>query len=247
MRSDRSEIATQDHVAAFHEEKRYSKEYARYYHDWWTRKLLSFASPEGRILDNGCGTGILFEALPDRRYNIVGLDISARMLSYARQRAKNLVLGDSQELPFRNESYDLVVGRSLLHHLPDPYMGVKEMARVLKKGGKMVVVDTNASFLSALPRYFARRSEHFSDEHRNMQARHLVKMIGDFFHIDIVYYFGYLAYPIGFPDIIDIGGHIPRPVAITKILTKLDSLISSVPLVRTQSWGIMIKGKKMSG
>lgn len=240
----RSEISTQDYVSAFYEEERYKKAYSRCYHDWWTKKLLSFVSVKGRILDNGCGTGILFETLSEKKFNIIGLDISSDMLRYAKQQADSLILGDSQDLPFGDESFNLVIGRSLLHHLPDPHRGIKEMARVLKRGGEMVVVDTNTSLLSALPRIIAKRSKHFSDEHKNMKADHLLKMTGDFFNVDKVYYFGYLAYPMAFPDIMDIGRYIPCPVAFTRLLTRLDSLVSSVPMIRTQSWGVMIKGTK---
>lgn len=241
----KSEIQTQELASGYYEEKRYREDHSRYYHDWWTAKLLSLVDVRGRVLDNGCGTGILFQALPDAPCTLYGIDISKGMLTYARPRSRRLVLGDSQNLPFRSASFDLVVGRSLLHHLPDPGRGIREIARILKPGGQVAVVDTNASLLSALPRGLARRSDHFSDDHKNMSARGLADMIREFFTVDAVYHFGYLAYPLGFPDILDIARFIPRPLAVTKMLTKLDALISTIPLLRTQSWGVMIKGTRM--
>ena len=120
---ERTEIDTQDHVSDFYEEQRYKRPYARIYHDWWTQKMLSFVSCKGRVLDNGCGTGILSEAMPREGIELIGLDISHNMLQHASKRIERLVLGDSQRLPFADGAFDLVVGRSLLHHLPDPAKG----------------------------------------------------------------------------------------------------------------------------
>ncbi len=236
----KSELDVQNFASDFYEECRYQNKNSRFYHDWWNKKMYSLFSRKGRILDNGCGTGILFEMFHEEKDNIVGIDISYNMLKYSKIKTNKLIMGDSQHLPFQNECFDLIIGRSLLHHLPKPIEGVKEMARVLKRGGEIVVVDTNYSLLSALPRYLAKKGGHFSDEHKNMRTSQIVKMIGDFFKVDRIYYFGYLAYPMGFPDIIDVGKHFP--CALMKILIKLDSFISNIPIIRTQSWGIMIKG-----
>jgi len=239
----KGELEVQAFAADFYEESRYQKEYSRYYHDWWNRKMVSLTSKRGKILDNGCGTGILLETLRDIGF-IVGSDISHKMLKYAKARSNDLVLGDSQSLPFRDEHFDVVLGRSLLHHLPEPVRGIGEMARVLKKGGEMVVVDTNRSLLSALPRYLAKKGEHFSDEHKNMEADELIDAISRFFAIDRVLYFGYFAYPLGFPDMFDIGKYLPYPLIITKSLIMIDSFISKLPILKKQSWGIMIKAHK---
>jgi ubiquinone/menaquinone biosynthesis C-methylase UbiE len=241
--SEKNEVDVQDFVADFHDQYRYRKDYSRYYYDYINNKMLSFVSVEGRILDNGCGTGILLETLGERGV-VVGFDISFNMLKHARRGSDLIVLGDSQILPFQDGCFELVIGRSLLHHLPDPLKGVEEMARVLKTNGEMIVVDTNHSLLSAVPRHFAKKGKHFSDEHKNMRIKELTQIIEESFIVEHVYYFGYLAYPLSFPDIIDIGRYLPWPVKVTKLLTKLDSAISGLPIVRKQSWGVMIKGTK---
>ncbi len=53
----KNESKIQDFVSDYYEEYRYQKRYSRSYHDWWNNKMLSFVSLNGRILDNGCGTG----------------------------------------------------------------------------------------------------------------------------------------------------------------------------------------------
>jgi len=242
--TERSEIETQDFASGLYEEKRYREPHSKYYHDWWIGRLLSLVSLRGKILDNGCGTGILFQTLPESRFDIIGLDISAGMLRHAQKRARRLVLGDSRNLPFPDGGFDLVIARSLLHHLPDPQGGIHEMARILKTGGEIVVADTNSSLLSALPRLLAKKTRHFSDDHKNFTAARVVEMIRAAFTVDKICFFGYLAYPMGFPDIVNLGKLVPRPLAVTMALTKLDMIISGIPLIRTQSWGIMIKGTK---
>jgi SAM-dependent methyltransferase len=240
----KSEISTQELAAGFYEGARYRAGHARWYHDWWTREMLSRVSVRGRVLDDGCGTGILLESIPAGTCTVVGIDISRAMLKHAGPKGGRLVLGDSQRLPFADGCFDLVIGRSLLHHLPDPALGISEMARVLRPGGEMIVVDTNASLLSLVPRALAGRSDHFSRDHKNLRAEKLVRTIRESFHVDDVVYFGYLAYPMGFPDIVDLGRVVPWPGAVTKILTRIDGWIARVPLLRTQSWGVMIKGTR---
>ena len=247
LMKEKSEVEIQDRVSVFYEEERYRKPYSRFYQDWWTRKMLEFVSIKGSILDNGCGTGILGEVLSRSEGQIFGIDISHNMLNYAKNRITRLTLGDSHALPFKKGAFDLVVARSLVHHLHDPQRGIEEMARVLREGGQMVLADTNSSIISCLPRLIAKRGEHFSEDHKNMSCSYLTALLKQFFRIDRIFYFGYLAYPIGFPDILDIGKYCPFPMSFTKMLVKIDEIIARIPLIRTQSWGVVIKATKLGG
>jgi len=100
------EIAVQDKVAIEYERKRYQLPYARRYHDWWTDMMLSKVRTDGRILDNGCGIGLLFERLP--KHQVVGMDLSIEMLRRASALSDQLVLGNSEEPPFKDNSFDVV-------------------------------------------------------------------------------------------------------------------------------------------
>jgi ubiquinone/menaquinone biosynthesis C-methylase UbiE len=234
------EIAVQDSVAIEYEEKRYQVPHARDYHDWWTDRMLTVVKADGRILDNGCGVGLLHDTIPTDQ--IVGLDLSSEMLERASQRSNRLVLGNSQQLPFRDGSFDLVFCRSILHHLPAPGEAVREMSRVLRPGGEVVLVETNKSLLSTFPRRIANRGGHFSEDHQNMDRRILKNMLEPYFTIDEVSYFGYVAYPLlGFPDLVDIFRYVPFKSVAARILMGIDSALSKIPLVRTQSWAILFK------
>ncbi|WP_143175070.1 class I SAM-dependent methyltransferase [Cryptosporangium aurantiacum] len=102
--------------------------------------------PGGLLVDVGCGTGRALPALrtaagPDGV--VVGLDLTPEMLAEARARSVTehaaLVLADACRLPFANRAADGVFAAGLLMHLPDPDAGLRELARVTRPGGLLVL------------------------------------------------------------------------------------------------------------
>jgi SAM-dependent methyltransferase len=103
-------------------------------------------APEGVVVDVGCGTG---RALPALRAAVgphgivIGLDLTPQMLTVARQRARDcgaaLLLADASRLPFADASVDAVFAAGLITHLPDPDAGLRELARVTRPGGRLVL------------------------------------------------------------------------------------------------------------
>jgi ArsR family transcriptional regulator len=99
------------------------------------------------ILDLGTGTGALLPLLARYAGRTVAVDMSREMLVRARERAGaaggavDFVRGDVQELPLPGDSVDGVVANMILHHLAHPERAFREMARVLRRGGRGVVVD----------------------------------------------------------------------------------------------------------
>lgn len=246
MRSLAEEIAVQDRVACEYEQKRYQYPYARRYHNWWMDQMLSLVRTDGRILDNGCGTGLLFDKLASGQ--VVGLDISSEMLKYAAKHTEQLILGNSQKLPLKNNSFDVVFCRSLLHHLPEPESAIKEIYRVLRSQGQAVFADTNRSLLSYLPRIIASRGKHFSEEHKNLNQRTIERLLKPYFNVQDVIFFGYIAYPLlGFPDILKLFKLAPFKSIAEPVLMSIDKTLSKIPVLRTQSWGILIKAVKRDG
>lgn len=101
-----------------------------------------------RALDVACGPGIVVEALARRGGEVYGCDITTAMLdkAAARTRAAGLknvtfVPGRAEALPFENEYFDVVVSRSAVHHFATPAAAVREMARVVRRGGRVITVD----------------------------------------------------------------------------------------------------------
>jgi len=106
------------------------------------------AGPIGRVLDIGTGTGRMLQLLADRADRAVGLDASHSMLSVARANlervdARNVELrqGDVYSPPFDGGSFDLVVIHQVLHYLDDPLRALRQAARLVAPGGRLLVVD----------------------------------------------------------------------------------------------------------
>lgn len=105
------------------------------------------------VLDCGCGTGpmiqLLHEKYPDKHY--VGLDLTPEMIHVAQ--AKKLsntefLVGDSENLPFEEGSFDAVICANSFHHYPNPQAFFNSAYRVLRKGGRLVLRDyTSSNFM----------------------------------------------------------------------------------------------------
>jgi ubiquinone/menaquinone biosynthesis C-methylase UbiE len=109
------------------------------------------------ILDAGCGNGryskfLLSEA--DAGALITGFDYSRQMLQRARGRLQNdrvtQVAADLTRLPYPDACFDAIVCGWVLEHLPDPRPGLQELARVLRPGGKLLLLATEDTFTGAL-------------------------------------------------------------------------------------------------
>ena len=115
--------------------------------------------PIRNLLDLGTGTGRMLQLLAPRASRAVGLDASHAMLSVARANLEKAGLtrielrqGDVYAPPFARGSFDLIVVHQVLHYLDDPARALREAARLLAPGGRLLIVDFaphNLEFLRA--------------------------------------------------------------------------------------------------
>ncbi|HEY2880885.1 MAG TPA: class I SAM-dependent methyltransferase [Pirellulales bacterium] len=134
----------------------------------WACSLMSLHAPLGdrmlrrrlfdlrgmkNILDVGSGAGQIIQHLlkySDDDAKITGLDISSEMLRRARERLKSnrprFLSADVSRLPFADATFDGITCGFVLEHLPDAKLGLAELARVLKPGGRMLLLTTEDSF-----------------------------------------------------------------------------------------------------
>ena len=128
------------------------------------------ASPLGRLLDIGTGTGRMAELFAPRAEHIVALDKNLEMLRIARAKLQHLpsdtvelVQGDFADLPFDAGSFDTVLLHQVLHFAQDPSTALIEAARVTRPGGHIAIVDFAAHNREELRERHAHARLGFSD------------------------------------------------------------------------------------
>lgn len=114
----------------------------------WSELLLPELPPSpARVVDLGCGTGSITALLAGEGYVVHGMDLSERMVAIARTKLVNaglfaeVVQGDAAHPPFRPASFDVVFARHVLWALPDPEVGLAHWTRLLRPGGRLVLVE----------------------------------------------------------------------------------------------------------
>lgn len=109
-------------------------------------------SPQNAVLEVAAGTCVCGRSMAPLVKTVVCLDATLPMLQIGKQEAdKNhlsnmiFVKGYAEELPFLDDSFDIVFSRLAFHHFPDKAAACSEMVRVLKPGGKLVMIDMEAA------------------------------------------------------------------------------------------------------
>jgi len=121
----------------------------------WKRRLVDLAAPRlesgGLALDLATGTGDIAFRLASSGWNVVGLDVTRRMIELARSKAAgkpdrsvpDFLVGDMLALPFPARIFDVVTAGYGLRNVPDLRAAIDEMHRVLKDGGQVLSLDFN--------------------------------------------------------------------------------------------------------
>src|SRR5262249_33588782 len=110
-------------------------------------ELLTAPLHGKRLLDAGCGSGWFSRAAVERGALVTSLDLGVPLLVETRKKASvKAVVGDALRMPFQDESFDVVVSSEMIEHTPDPGRAIAEMARVLHRGGTLVVTCPNRAW-----------------------------------------------------------------------------------------------------
>ena len=104
-----------------------------------------------RVLEAGCGTGLVLECLSARgATNLFGVDLSAGMLNVARDQGERVAQASVTELPFPDATFDVAFSFKVLAHVPDISRALAEMARVVRPGGTIVAEFYNRHSIRGL-------------------------------------------------------------------------------------------------
>ena len=122
--------------------------------DFQWRETVDFLGRlEGRrVLDVGCGKGRFLSALSSCGAHAVGLEPSSEVGKAARTRGHRVVRASASRIPFVDGTFDACICVEVLEHVPDTDAALREMARVLRSGGRLVVIDKSAFALH--PKWF---------------------------------------------------------------------------------------------
>jgi SAM-dependent methyltransferase len=136
-----------------------------------------------RLLDVAIGDGVYTSWLPED-WSIVGVDVSTTQLAACRRRNSGrnlrLVLGEAEDLPFRDREFDAVLSNGGFNYFTDPEAALREMARVAKPGAPVVIADEMPDFLDlghrlglpGLDHWIASRLMSMGDDFAGLIERH---------------------------------------------------------------------------
>jgi SAM-dependent methyltransferase len=139
--------------------------------------------PGLRLLDVAIGDGVYTSWLPED-WSIVGIDVSTTQLAACQRRNcgrdLRLVLGEAEDLPFRDREFDAVLSNGGFNHFNDPEAALREMARVARPGAPVVVADESPDFLDfghrlglpGLDRWIASTLMSMGDDFAGLIERH---------------------------------------------------------------------------
>src|ERR1044072_4053619 len=119
----------------------------RYEKEWHIPGAANFAATRGlKVLEIGCGVGTDGAQFARAGADYTGVDLTEAAIELARKRFElsglpgKFQVADAENLDFADESFDLVYSHGVLHHTPDTARAVREIHRVLRPGGKAVVM-----------------------------------------------------------------------------------------------------------
>jgi ubiquinone/menaquinone biosynthesis C-methylase UbiE len=182
------------------------------------RLLFNWLPNADSVLDVGCGNGIYTQWLAKKCVRAVGVDHNEKNLAWAKQEFPHceFVLSNGENLPFADASFDAVMLTEVLEHTQDDRATLREIARVTKPGGTLLLSTPHRGLFAgldpdnALNSFFARVSrlripkpgggrfyQNFDfDWHRHYSEAELRGLMGENWHIEQVAFGGFLLYPL---------------------------------------------------
>ncbi len=122
---------------------------------------------QGDVLDVACGTGDMVLELQKRGCTVTGIDLSEEMLSIAKTKAPaTYMISDAEQLPFPDETFDAVTCAFGVRNFVHLEQGITEMLRVLKPGGRMVILELTTPDCAIIKPFY------------NLYTKHIIPRLG---------------------------------------------------------------------
>lgn len=247
-RQKQAQIALHRTHAAGYDRVRRELAGTRLLNEYWNEEIYKWL-PQRRdlaVLDNMCGTGVFLDVLARDFRFVVGADISLDMVRHTREDArksmKGLVCADADRLPFADASFDVVNVRGALHHVNPVDTALKEMRRVLRPGGLVIISEPCDDFILVrkMRELMYSRMDYFDEDEKTFLSADLISaLLRSGFHVRSHKRFGFLAYALlGYPDIIrqlEFINYLPFSAALSRTLIVIDKLLARTPIVKNCS------------
>lgn len=118
----------------------------------------------GRLLENGCGVGLYLAHLIPLGCEVFGLEYDFSRAVEAREKTTNILGGAGENLPFPDNSFDLILSNEVIEHVVDDRLAISEMVRTLVPGGRMVIFCPNRWYPFETHGVFWRGEYHFGNK-----------------------------------------------------------------------------------
>lgn len=212
--------------------------YSRLVNKRWNETILDLIDSKPKnILELGCGTGILLRDLKEKfkSSKVFAFDLSYEMAKYANTKNRgNVVVADVEAMPFRDNSFDLIIARGVLHHVPSLGKALKEIRRVLRKGGVFVLSEpNNFNPFFRLYRIIGRKHRAYTPG----KMRRTLESKG--FKLENETYFGFFTFPYAFPDLSSMGKK-KENISWLNFLTGMDKRMEN-SFLRKLCWHLIFK------
>lgn len=167
---------------------------------------ISWMEGTGFVLDLGCAEGLFVKLACTKGWKVVGMDVDTLSLEAARRQAPlaNFALGSGEALPFPDAVFDQVIMLDVLEHVPSERLTLREVDRVLKSGGKLIIsvphkgtfsfVDAQNSVMFAAGRKVIKGREN-GQHHKHYSLQELNDMLGASYQLSRRRYGGYFIFP----------------------------------------------------
>lgn len=165
--------------------------------------ITMFPTPPRKILDVGCGTGVLAGILTDYGYDVTGIDISDSAIEKCHEKGINAYVQDlSEPFSFKEREFDCILMSEVLEHIVDPIQVLRKLRAVLKPGGVMIITTPNSVFFTRRLRYLIGKSstetQNFS--HLRFFSKKLLSSVVTAAGFQIVDFLGYFFNPFNMKE-----------------------------------------------
>lgn len=118
---------------------------------------------DGWVLVDGCGVGMYLDKLAPHAAAVVGLDIEFDRLIQAKTHSPRVLNGVGEQLPFPENTFDLILSHEVLEHVNDDQAVIREIVRVLRPGGRLVLFCPNRGYPFETHGWYCRGRYHFGN------------------------------------------------------------------------------------